>query len=619
MGPMTKPLMTAAEAEQLVRAACEQLGWIYFDDREGINSVLDALLWARWVPASSEGVIGYFDAMSSLETTDQWATIQRAIRDRSGYSPPRPTTINMISIESVEKLRATLLPLARLINGGDPLQCKVVIEALLSTKANSSGRMGRDLECSPSMGRLFEELLASDSGETVACLFPLGVSAAPLLSLNHPLLIGSANSDQEQWVLKLISLYPGETRPQSISDVPEWPLAIAGPPWNETTRELLVNDPWLPPTPLDCPSAIKDNGARRIYAAHQRCTGTTFALISRGLGFRTSREMEYFREELVRKNWLDAAVALPGGVINGARVEGLLLVLKKDRAPGEPIHMVEAHDLLTKSKGKSVRLDWDPAAIAELAELLHKRAEQPASRLITAEELEANGYSIQPSRYLHTEEDLTLQRYITSRTTMQLGDLAEIRRPVASLGRQEVEGLEVREVTPGDIDESGCLLQGSRVIRLPEIALAKGRQHLLEPGDVLLSIKGGLGKAAVVQELEHPTVPGQAFCVIRLRPNAPLSPAALVQYLRSAVGQILLDKAGQGTAVAFVPMGEVKSLPVVIPNASELQRAEDLQQKRVALSRKVEELTRQLQRLSRQGWMEDIPPALLGGVQGQGA
>jgi len=328
--------------------------------------------------------------------------------------------------------------------------------------------------------------------------------------------------------------------------------------------------------------------------------------------------MEYFREELVRKNWLDAAVALPGGVINGARVEGLLLVLKKDRAPGEPIHMVEAHDLLTKSKGKSVRLDWDPAAIAELAELLHKRAEQPASRLITAEELEANGFSIQPSRYLHTEEDLTLQRYITSRTTMQLGDLAEIRRPVASLGRQEVEGLEVREVTPGDIDESGCLRQGSRVIRLPEIALAKGRQHLLEPGNVLLSIKGGLGKAAVVLDLEHPTVPGQAFCVIRLRPNAPLTPAALVQYLRSAVGQTLLDKAGQGSAVAFVPMGEVKSLPVVIPHASELQRAEALELESVALSRKVEDLNHRLQRLSRQGWLEDLPPALLGGVQGQG-
>ena len=89
--------------------------------------------------------------------------------------------------------------------------------------------------------------------------------------------------------------------------------------------------------------------------------------------------------------------------------------------------------------------------------------------------------------------------------------------------------------------------------------------------------------------------------------------------LRSAVGQPLLDKADQGTAVAFVPIGEVKSMPVVIPHPSELQRAEALEQESVALSREVEELSRKLQRLSRQGWMEDIPPALLAGDQGEAA
>lgn len=129
----------------------------------------------------------------------------------------------------------------------------------------------------------------------------------------------------------------------------------------------------------------------------------------------------------------------------------------------------------------------------------------------------------------------------------------------------------------------------------------------------------GLGKVAVVQNLGQPTVPGQAFCVVRLRPNAPITPTALVQYLRSAVGQTLLDKAGQGETVSFVPMGEVKRLPVVIPHASELQRAVSLEEENLALSREVEELSRKLQRLSRQGWMEDLPPSLLAGEQGEAA
>jgi hypothetical protein len=86
------------------------------------------------------------------------------------------------------------------------------------------------------------------------------------------------------------------------------------------------------------------------------------------------------------------------------------------------------------------------------------------------------------------------------------------------------------------------------------------------------------------------------------------------------VGQTLLGKAGQRPdVVAFVPIGEVKSLPVVIPHTSVLQRAEALEQESVDLSREVDELNRKLQRLSRQGWMEDIPTALLVGEQGEAA
>lgn len=156
-------------------------------------------------------------------------------------------------------------------------------------------------------------------------------------------------------------------------------------------------------------------------------------------------------------------------------------------------------------------------------------------------------------------------------------------------------------------------------VQLPEANLANGWQQLPDPGDVLLSIKGGHGRVAVVRNPEHPTLPGQVLCVVCLRPNSPLSTAALVHYLNSDVEQIQLNKAVQQTAVAFVPMGEVKGLSIVIPHPDELQRAEDLEEESEALSREVEELTRRLQWLSRQGWLEDIPPALFAGDQAEGA
>jgi hypothetical protein len=613
MATMTTNAISRASLEEAIWKARDEIRGALPAD-QALEVVLDVLLWSRWVPSSDRDLVGFFDAMRSLSIADEWKIIQQTISERSGIPLSPVATSSQLKTDSLDRLRNILLPIGRALNSGDHLPCRVVIESLVELKVDN--RKTGEHSCSPSMGGFWEALLAFHPGVEVACLFPMGVAAAPFLGMEHSLLLSPEIPSQASWVLGLLSLYPQEVRPQSISDRNKWPVSIAAPPWGEKTRELLIDDPWLPPAPLECPSSIRDSEARRVFAAHQRCSGTTYALVSPGIGFRTSKDLEYFREELVKRNWLDAVVALPSGANAATNLEGLLLVLKQDRVAGTPIKMIAAHELLNPSKAKSGRV-WDANGVKELAQILNNRSECSYARLITAEELEENSFNLQVSRYLHSEGDLMLQRYLDSRTTVQLGDLAEIKRPVASLGRQEDDGIEVREVAPGDIDDSGQLRQGSKRIRLPEAVLAKGRQQLLEQGDVLLSIKGGLGKVAVVQDLEHPTVPGQAFCVVRLRPNAPLTPAALVQYLRSAVGQTLLDKAGQGTAVAFVPMGEVKSLPVVIPHASERQRAEALEQESVALSREVQELSRRLQSLSRQGWLEDIPPALLAGVQGE--
>lgn len=615
METMTSNAMNRLIAEKIIWKACEELRSALPVDHN-LDVVLDVLLWSRWIPTSEGVLIGYFDAMRSLTNLDQWNSIQGAIAERS-RSPLLPDAgIGWLKPEILERLRATLLPLGRVLNSGDPMEVKGVVEAMMSRKASS--RTGGERACSLSIGGLWETLLASRPGEPVACLFPMGMAAAPVLGIERSLLMSPEIPSQEHWILGLLSLYPKEVSSLSIADHKTWPLAIVAPPWGDRTQELLIEDRWLPPSPLDCPSAIRDSEARRVFAAHQRCSGITYALMSPGIAFRTSKDLEYFREELVNMNWLDAVIDLPSGGNAANSLGGLLLVLKKGRAAGTPIHMVSAHEILNPSKTKKLRQLWDANGISFLPKLLLDRVESSYARLITVAELAANSFSFQVSRYLHSESDLTLQRYLDSRSTVQLGDLAEIRRPVASLGRQEDDGIEVREVTPGDIDDSGRLRQGSKVIRIAEIAMAKGSQNLLEAGDVLLSIKGGLGRVAIVQDLEHPTVPGQAFCVIRLRPNAPLTPVALVQYLRSAVGQTLLNRAGQGAAVAFVPMGEVKSLPIVIPDASELKRVEDLEEESVALSREVEELSLRLQKLSRQGWLEDIPPTLLAGTDGEG-
>ena len=135
-----------------------------------------------------------------------------------------------------------------------------------------------------------------------------------------------------------------------------------------------------------------------------------------------------------------------------------------------------------------------------------------------------------------------------------------------------------------------------------------GREQLLDERDILLSIKGSIGKVSVVGKLEEQTVPGQAFCVVKLRPNAPLSANALVQYLRSEIGQFFFQKRSQGTGVAFIPMGEVKSIPVIIPSEEENKRSNQLKTRTNKLSLEIKRLTYELSEISRNGWLEDFTP-----------
>jgi hypothetical protein len=598
------------------RQSAEQLIWKACNEAAGpmpagkyLEVALEMLLWARWIPSSEGETTGYFDAMRSLGDVDEWESIKDAVAQRSGARSPLVTRVNKISIGALEQMRASLLPIGRALNGTDATQRKAVIEAMTGLAYNENrGQMWG----SPSIQLLWESLLACHPGAEVACLFRFGVTAAPCLGIDHRTLFSCPNPELDYWISALLSLYPEPAEMASLEDRGSWSVAIAASTWGEKTQDLLEQDSWLPSLPLDCPAAIRDVEARRVYAAHQRCDGTTYAWVSPGVGFRTSRDMEYFREELVQNSWLDAVISLPPGGMASTALKSMLLVLKKNRSARDPILFISAESLLAPSRDRGSRQGWDATGISKIVQILTERRETSCSRMVSAEEIESNSYSFQVGRYLRSEADLTLQGYIESRATLQLGDLAEIKRPVASLGRQDDEGVEVREVAPVDIDDSGQLRSPSKMIRLPEIALTKGRQYLLEPGDVLMSIKGGLGRVAVVDNLEGPTVAGQAFCVIRLRPNAPLTPSALAQYLRSTVGQYLLQKASQGGSVAFVPMGEVKCLRVVVPSKSEQQRSKSIERESMALSKEIRELGQKLEQIERQGWLQDPPPSMTG-------
>ena len=133
--------------------------------------------------------------------------------------------------------------------------------------------------------------------------------------------------------------------------------------------------------------------------------------------------------------------------------------------------------------------------------------------------------------------------------------------------------LTVREAQLADI-KNGRLNLPSKLSELPRSAITKIESDILKPGDILLSIKGTIGKTALVTEQVIadsnfvPIVPGQSFVIIRLRKGSVIrDPQVLLGYLRSPVAQSLLQATAGGTTIANVAMGELKQLSVPIPSA----------------------------------------------------
>lgn len=601
---MKKTTITHKEAQAAILLALDALRSEFNSGEDYYENILDLLLWAAIAPTSQESVIGYFDAMQSISDNMTWKVIKSVIDKECKREDESKNIRYEITHSTVEKLRGILLPLARVIASGTKEDKKTISESLLQTRERLMGR--GYLGCSYSMGQLWKELCKGESNREIACLFPTGASAAFYLAEEHAVQTHTANPSQSHWIKGLATLLGETIKP--LDPKGGWPIAIACPPFGVKTKQQTTNDPEIAGIELQGPKGLRDLEARRILTAHQFCTEKTFALASPAIGFSGSKDIELFRQELIKKNWLEAVIELPTGIHLGTNIGGLLLILSHKRKDEDRIAIISGENLIPKGKRKTGSTELDPTAITELAKLIKKPVDSKICKLVDAEEIARNEYILSTSRYLKTQNDLEIEAFLEARKTLQLGDIAEVKRPLASLGKKSEEGIILREVTLSDISDSGQIREVSREIQVPEEVITKGRDQLVNEGDVLLSIKGSIGKAAVVEKMEVQTVPGQAFCSVKLRPNAPLSAHALVQYLRSEIGQALFRKLSQGTAVAFIPMGTVKSIPVVVPTEEEKKSSDQIKDKTNKLSTEIKRLRGELNEISQKGWLEDFTP-----------
>lgn len=167
---------------------------------------------------------------------------------------------------------------------------------------------------------------------------------------------------------------------------------------------------------------------------------------------------------------------------------------------------------------------------------------------------------------------------------MKLNEIAKI----ASAGAIKFEDVAVEKY-----NQEAVLLTGGNILELGYLSLIKEgpssnlkcvfvekslfQAKRLEAGDIVFMSRGASLRAAIVNEgdAELGLLPSPNFLVIKADSKI-IQPELIVAYLNSAIGQFELEKITVGAALKNVPVGKLKELEIVVPDASEQTQVKKL-------------------------------------------
>ena len=302
-------------------------------------------------------------------------------------------------------------------------------------------------------------------------------------------------------------------------------------------------------------------------------------LVSPNVLFAKGQEQRLRENLLLNEGALSAVTMLPTRQMSVTSMASALLILDRKNTKRE-VRFTDAADITFESKS-TMRF----SRILDLPEvvslILGEKEDHKASITVGVEEIAKQDFNLVPARYL---------RQSLAGPRRSLGELVQIvRAPVVS---KDPAALSVQEAGFPELD--GWREVSGPFSKTTSINGRKLEDSMLMQGDILLSIKGTLGKTALIgrvptidTSLRHvaikqhgdsistdaaksPVVPSQSCIALRVV-NKEISPIHLLMYLRSDDFKSQLESLRVGAVVAHVtPATLQQEIKVPIPKASEL-------------------------------------------------
>ena len=294
-----------------------------------------------------------------------------------------------------------------------------------------------------------------------------------------------------------------------------------------------------------------------------------------GLLFSQGQEMRLRKALVHPKNQISSAMSLPQNMLSGTAVAPVLLTL--DANTDDSVRMIDLSGPIFG--GRANPKFGKDLSVKDVMDLYEHGNEKPyLSCNASIQDIEACDYSLMPTRYTRRVADLGGDR-------VKLGDLLleTVRSPVPT---KDGNGVAVWEVGITLLDRWQPIEQHFE--RHMQLQAKKSEQSLLRDRDIVLSIKGTVGKAGLIGQLvqnlnpdsmwsdnpgvQSPTpvtnaaVPAASCIALRVNP-AKVIPEYLLLFLRSDDFKNQLESLRVGAAIAHItPSSLLNSILVPLPS-----------------------------------------------------
>ncbi len=297
-----------------------------------------------------------------------------------------------------------------------------------------------------------------------------------------------------------------------------------------------------------------------------------------------------FRKRITDNGRLKAVIALPARMCPYTSLNLAALLFESEDKRNDRIMMADLAALKFWDNNSAFKTDLNDAGLKQLTEVLHNECD--ASREISHEDIAANKYILDPGKYIISQdvEDAIAK---VNQGTVRLGEIATVYRVQAT--RSAEEGEPFFEVSVADIDKHGFFTVPEKIVRIDDSREIKNR---LKPNDIILSIKGSIGRTALIDE-SHPMnlTAGQSFVIIRIKDPEKWPAEFVFKQLKSREMSAYINHSSSGNIIKMLSTEDLKNLLLIEPTPERVRRYKRELEEQRSIVKQIAELREKLESL----------------------